>query len=285
MPATQPTARVIMAAPRSWEVAESPGTIPERSLGGLLNETFLVYGRNLWLIIGIVAVVNVPALVLAFILGNGPAGYVVEVARGTFGLVYVYGAVVFAVGQQYLGGNIDIGRCYYRVWSLVISLTLFMFAIFVGTVLFGTMVYLLAFTLILPVILLVLALTIIVYLWVAVPALVTEGCSWVDAARRSFRLVQESWWRVCAITLVVVLVTTGLAIVAMVPFMVGDALAGLGGLDTLGRAVKGVGGIVVAVVALPVPAIAGTLLYYDLRVRKEGFDMPSLSREMGFATV
>jgi len=266
-------------------VAECPGTIPERSLGDLLNETFLVYGRHFWLIVGIVAVVNVPALVVAFILGTGPAGYVVEAVRGTFGSMYVYAALAFAVGQGYVTGDIEIGRCYHRVWSRVLSLSMLMFALLASAVLLATLMFLLARTVILPFVLIVPALMMAVYLTVAVPALATESFSWFSALKRSFHLVQESWWRVFAIISVVILVTMGLAIVVMIPFFIVGALAGLGGANVVGSVTRALGGIAVAVVAVPVPSIAGTLLYYDLRVRKEGFDMPSLSREMGVVAV
>ena len=41
------------------------------------------------------------------------------------------------------------------------------------------------------------------------------------------------------------------------------------------------GGIAVEIVVAPIVFIAGTLLYYDLRVRKEQYDLSALSQEMG----
>ena len=41
------------------------------------------------------------------------------------------------------------------------------------------------------------------------------------------------------------------------------------------------GGVVVAVVVPPVLFIGWTLFYYDMRVRKEGYDVAALSRELG----
>jgi hypothetical protein len=37
----------------------------------------------------------------------------------------------------------------------------------------------------------------------------------------------------------------------------------------------------VAIVAAPMVALSITLLYYDLRIRKEGFDLEMLSRAVG----
>ena len=268
---------MIMVAPRSYEVTERPGTIPERSLGDLLNETFLVYGRNLRRIIGLGAVLLAPVSVTGLILGNGAAGFVVEGVLWFPAWIFVYGVIVFAVGQQYVTGDIGIERCYSRVWWRVVSLAMLTLILFVSVVPGVGLFFLLV-----P---LVLLLVYLAYWSVAVPAVMIEGLSSIEALRRSFRLVRGQWWRVFGIWAVVVLVTIGLAFISSIPFMVGDAVAGLGGADTLGSAMLALDGIVVPVVALPVPAIAGTLLYYDLRVRKEGFDMDSLSSEMGFAAV
>jgi hypothetical protein len=40
---------------------------------------------------------------------------------------------------------------------------------------------------------------------------------------------------------------------------------------------------VVGIFVLPVLFIAGTLVYYDVRIRKEQFDLTVLRREMGLA--
>jgi hypothetical protein len=43
-------------------------------------------------------------------------------------------------------------------------------------------------------------------------------------------------------------------------------------------------GMVVSVFVAPVAFVATTLLYFDLRVRKEEYDTEALSREMGMVT-
>ena len=43
-------------------------------------------------------------------------------------------------------------------------------------------------------------------------------------------------------------------------------------------------GMAVTTLAPPVLFIANTLLYYDMRVRKEHFDLEQLSNDMGLAT-
>lgn len=258
-------------------MAECPGTIPERSLGDLLNETFLVYGRHLRRIIGLGAVLHAPVSFAGLILGNGAAAFFVEGALRFPASIFVYGAIVFAVGQQYVTGDIGIEKCYSRVWWRVVSLAMLTLILSVSVILGVGLFFLLV-----P---LVLLMVYLVYWSVAVPTVMLEGSSPIEALRRSFRLVRHQWWRVFGISVVVGLVSLGLALVMSLPFQVISWIAAPEAATTLSGAVEFLGELAVVLVVPPVGAIAGTLLYYDLRVRKEGFDMPSLSREMGVAAV
>ena len=73
------------------------------------------------------------------------------------------------------------------------------------------------------------------------------------------------------------LLTIGLALVLVAPF----ALASAGVGSTAAEVLLTIAGLVVTVGVTPVAAISLTLIYYDLRVRKEDYDLVALSREMG----
>jgi hypothetical protein len=108
---------------------------------------------------------------------------------------------------------------------------------------------------------------------VAVPALLTEGVKGRKALGRSFRLVKGFWWRT-------------LAIVLLGSFLAGILQAAIGGV--LGAIAFATDSAVVDVVtstlsavaagAITVPFVAAVtiVLYVDLRVRKEGFDLALL---------
>ena len=128
----------------------------------------------------------------------------------------------------------------------------------------------------------VVSLMYLVYWSVAVPAVVVEGHKPTEALKRSFRLVRGSWWRVLAVLAVLLLVMFGLGVVVTVPFAVSSWLVP-GEASRVGDLIRLLGNITVLAVVPPVYAIAGTLLYYDLRVRKENYDMSELSRELGLA--
>jgi len=81
--------------------------------------------------------------------------------------------------------------------------------------------------------------------------------------------------------LVFFLVAFGLGFVLFTPFI----LFFPSETDALSRTLVVVSLIAPAVVVPPVLSIAITLLYYDLRVRNEGFNIEKLSQEMGLAAV
>jgi len=66
-----------------------------------------------------------------------------------------------------------------------------------------------------------------------------------------------------------------------IPFVVLAGLSGTGLASTTSMAIQGIGSIFVETIVLPVLFIAVTLLYYDLRVRKEQYNVSALSEEMG----
>ena len=107
---------------------------------------------------------------------------------------------------------------------------------------------------------------------VAVPALLLERIGPVSALRRSFRLVRGRWWQTAGVLLVGYLLigilgalVTG--IVMIVPSVAADGNTLAGALGAV------VGGTLGSVLTTPYSAAVVALLYFDLRVRKEGLDL------------
>jgi hypothetical protein len=242
-------------------------TLTAQTLGELLNETFAVYGRQFSSFVRLAAMVQVPVMLIAFFLGAGVVSFGTNAVLVFFAAMLTYAAGAHAVGQDYLTGRVSVADCYSRVsWRLT---SLFAIGLVMGIV-FG-LGLVLSF-LIIP----------LVYWSVAVPAVIVEGHKPAEALKRSFRLVRGNWWRVFAVLVVLSLVMFGLGVVVAVPFAVASWLAP-GGASGVGDLIRLLGDITVLAVVPPVYAIAGTLLYYDLRVRKENYDMSELSRELGLA--
>lgn len=132
-----------------------------------------------------------------------------------------------------------------------------------------------------------------VFLWIrfslATPVVMLEAARPVLSLRRSWRLVDTSWWRVFGILLLSIIVVEIAANVLEVPFGIvsrlispGSAGSGLVGLVHTGQTVAPsalaviviqVGAVVAAAVSRPVLAGATALLYTDLRMRREGLDI------------
>ena len=257
----------------------------ERSLGGILDETFALYGGQAWRYMGLVAVVRAPLAIAAFALaalvGSGTAGLMIDIVIWAFGAVAIYAACAWAVGQHYVSGKFDLRACYTRAWWRAISLGGLGLAAAVSSAVImllargpstATAVALSA------------ALFVVgIYLWpTAVQSVVVEGRRTLGALRRSFGLVTGSWWRLGAIAMVVGLVIIGLSILVTLPFV---ALALMVSADRspVAMLLFTLSVELMYVVVMPVVFIAGTLTYYDLRVRKEEYDIETLSREMGAA--
>jgi hypothetical protein len=118
-------------------------------------------------------------------------------------------------------------------------------------------------------------------LWsVAAPALLIEGLGPARSLGRSRRLVKGRWWP-----------TAGVLIVAsiMVAVVSGAFEALLVAVDSLGSQpsllaavlVVTASGAVATIITQPFHAAVTTILYYDLRVRREGYDLHVLAEQLG----
>ena len=283
--------------------------LTERGVIDILSETFAIYWRHFSRIVTLVAIIYVPIGILELIVttidrtGVWPT-LAVTILDGVFSL-FVYAAGIFAVGQYYLVNRVNVGDCYTRVIWRVVSLTVF--AIALGILLTLVMSAVLTVSdpaatsevqaaaepeitasalIALAVMFLSLPILVIysIYLVVIMPALIVEGRHVRSALQRGFDLARNSKWRIFGHLAVYSLVSIGLLIVLNTPMLI------LGGATSSGESPSlwmSLIGVVVnrasSILIAPVTFIATTLLYYDLRIRKENYDIPRLSLEMGIA--
>jgi hypothetical protein len=123
-----------------------------------------------------------------------------------------------------------------------------------------------------------------IYLWigfaVAVPALLTEGVRGSNALGRSRALVKGYWWRVFGVVLLGYLLSSILG-GAIEGAVVGVSTVQAGQASVIGVVVNIVAGTVSSVLTTPFVAAFVTVLYFDLRVRKEAFDLQLLAQRIG----
>jgi len=274
------------AVPVSYQIDERLRTIPERSLGDVLSESFAIFGRHLGRFIGIVAVVQVPVTLLSLVPSSGAAVFAIAALISVLAGIVGYGATIFAVGQLYARGHASIAACYSRVWWRVLPLAavaVVVAAVSLGWEYLGVMAVSgrsvgasVGFVLIA-----VPLLALIVYAVFTPQVVIMEGLKPVEAVKRSYQLVRGSWLRVFGAIVVLGLVAAGLGIVMSIPFAAAIALSGLSSTSFAARAIVAVNGLVVSIAVLPVIFSGITLLYYDMRVRKEAYDLSRLSQEAG----
>jgi hypothetical protein len=113
---------------------------------------------------------------------------------------------------------------------------------------------------------------------VAVPVLLIEGTGGFKALTRSYDLVKGRWWPVAGTLLVANLLAMFVSTIfgfVLVP------LAIAGGNKTMVALLTGITGAVGSLITTPLIAAVVTVLYFDLRVRKEGFDLQLMAWRMG----
>jgi hypothetical protein len=113
------------------------------------------------------------------------------------------------------------------------------------------------------------------------PVIVAERAGAFPAMRRSWELTRGHWWRVFGTLLVVVLISFVLAFLILVAF--GAAIASSDSISEAAFAILiTVATIGVLTVLYPLTASVVTVVYYDLRVRNQGFELQQLVRGAGF---
>jgi hypothetical protein len=110
------------------------------------------------------------------------------------------------------------------------------------------------------------------------PAMFAEHLGPIKGLSRSYQLVRGEWWRTLGILLLLQIM------IGIISFALGAIFTPLFGVlpglslevrDSLSQ----VASTLVQAIIEPVPALAIALLYFDMRVRKEGYDLDELARQ------
>ncbi len=108
-------------------------------------------------------------------------------------------------------------------------------------------------------------------IWFFAPhAIIIEGRNPISALGRSRELVYGSWWRVFGIGVVIVLIIIGLSVIITLIALV---------LSSLSPILGSIATIIMSTMLFPITYVAGTLVYIDMRVRKEGYNLDVMASE------
>jgi hypothetical protein len=263
------------------------------SLGELLDRTFFLYRRHFLLFAGIAAipyslffVINlgtalVPALTRAVASGRMQSAGVAAAAIGSglFALVAAFagfvaflfsvGATVFAVSEIYKGRQTSIRESLRRVRGKAGTI--------LGVLILSGLILIAGFiALIIP------GIYLMCRICVATPAALLEDLGPSDSIRRSFDLTRDFAGRAFMIYLLYFAMVWGVIAVFQFPFML---LAAVNAKQTqlliLWTVLMQVGNFLGSTLVAPVSTIGFALFYYDLRVRKEAFDLQMMMQAIG----
>lgn len=285
---------------------------------GLVDESAFLYRSNFLLFFGISSVLVVPAAMIAY-LGGAIIGSSINLgdlgtAQGQMqpelgGLIssvllmalvvpaslFSSAALTYAVAERYLEHDVTVVSAYKAILRL--------FGPLVGTVIVvgavcmvGYMAVLLAIGLplalaigsnspgaiaavvigLIPFVMILIALGLAVWVWIAMlPATcIIEKVWYFSAMRRAWKLARSRFWAI-----LVVLLLSGFlqSIVAMPVSLVSELM----GQSVILAAFYGLAYGLLTGVAEPVGRVPTVLLYFDARVRTEGFDLELLAQAMG----
>jgi hypothetical protein len=113
---------------------------------------------------------------------------------------------------------------------------------------------------------------------VAIPALLVEGARGTKALSRSFKLVRNRWWPTFAVLLIAGLITAAVTF-GLTIFTVPLLLSGASFTTT--QVTSAIANTIAAVLTTPFSAAVTALIYFELRVRKEGFDLALMAQRVG----
>jgi len=115
---------------------------------------------------------------------------------------------------------------------------------------------------------------------VAYPVMLVEGLGGAKALGRSFKLVEKFWWATAGRLIVAYILTSIFAVVASFVFLIPAELL-VDDTSVGAQILEAAANLVTSLLTTPFIAAVVTLTYFDLRVRKEGFDLALLAERMG----
>jgi hypothetical protein len=258
-------------------------------IGDLLDEMFDLYKRNFLLFVGISGVVMLPytfflALAMApwyKMMGNMQAnpqhidpmtglapmlvGMGLVIILGSFMQVIATAATTWAVSSCYLGRKPSILEAYNAVISKTIPFAVTGLIVSVALVI-GFMCC------VLP------GIVGLVFLAFVPAVMVIENRAYIDGISRSFQLAASDFWRIFVYGLVAGILIYAISIIFALPvqIIIMTNPSRLVQASMVSQIIQGIGNTIL----VPLWVIGLVLLYYDVRVRREGFDIQLLAESM-----
>ena len=258
------------------------------SAGDIVDEAIGLYRRNFRLFLSIGAVVLIPAgvmqLILALLAGETSMSvfmissllwWILSIGVSIISYIAVISTMAVAASERWLDRPMTVSEAYRRISSRIGPLIGLIF-------IYGLVVIGLSVT--------VIGIPFAIYLFVgwllSVQILLVEGTGIRTSLSRSRDLVSGHWWRVIGIVILLAIIQAIISAFFTLPAMIfgfGSVFSDPGSTDVspLVTALDSIGSSAGQIVVGPIAYCAYILLYYDLRVRKEGMDIELAARSLG----
>jgi membrane-anchored glycerophosphoryl diester phosphodiesterase (GDPDase) len=260
---------------------ERPLPLRQMGIGEVLDAAIKLYRLEWKVLMGIVAFVLVPLTFLGAyvtrtlgVFTQQPvvspddfystfvANAILAAIQLLFVLPFLTAAVARAATKIYLGEEVGIGPTYRfaltKVHSILWISVLTLLATMIGFIL-----------LVVP------AFLVFVRLTFGSTVLVVEGKKGTKALGRSWRLAKGHFWRLLGALILAGLMSSIIAAVLAIPGnLVADAVG------PQGWPLRALGESLASVLTTPFTTLITVLLYFDLRIRKEGFDIEVMAQEL-----
>ncbi len=284
----------------------------------LLDETIELYKNNFVLMVGIAAFLYVPYTLLTMSLQNprlelenayffdfmstiAMVLIIIVIAFYVVAAPIVTGALTYGVSERYLGRETSIADCYRRVLRASVFLPLILANILVLLALIGSFVLpalffaasvylggntkpaIIGLTFVL---LFIPSLAISVYIWgrllLVAPALVIEMRGIKGSLARSWQLMNGNVLKALGLLLIAVIVVAIVHSIIGAPISITLGLGQIRGSEAPQSLVviNAILQTILNTIFAPITSIIVVLLYYDQRIRKEGFDLELLAQEL-----
>ncbi len=254
------------------------------TIGMILDQCFRLYSQNFTLVLGLVAVTYGPFWIFVtaamFTGGNywlialeseEPSPAMLAIFFGAVILVVLVwqlviqplttGALTTAISKRYLNEEVSIGQAYKTTWKRFGTLLW-------SYIVVGLFIMLGMFLCIVPGIILMICFAALT------PVIMLEDQNSADSRSRAWQLLEGYRWKAFAVLLILWLITVA---VGMGFNLVGLFLPQEGAFFiALGFLLDLCGNLITA----PLIIIGPILLYYDARIRKEGFDLDMLANSL-----
>jgi hypothetical protein len=267
--------------------ATPPLRLRPLEVGDLLDETFRMYRRHFVLFAGLSVILSIPAATLSGLVYGQFAGLLqattlgqtpdlsnlqsTVVVAGIFLVIdlalvpFFYGAVAYAACESALGRPVTasgvlrgVGRRYFPLFGywLLIGLMLAVFCLF----------------------------PLWIWIWVnwvvVMPVMFIENTGLGGAMGRSWRLVEGRWWRTFLILFLMFIVFYAVRLALSAFIALGQALLQIVVSSVVVLWISGATSVIVDSLVNPIVQIAIVLIYFDLRVRREGLDLFQLAQTL-----